>query len=763
MEFIERHDLQKIHYLNSLTFTQMKPFMGKKCKTEESIHHKYDNIKRFCSAIIKGRGQMIRPYSYSLSTPVEMGGRLFCGLSVQGLPKAIRGFLMTHTTDVDMKNCHPTILQYLCRIHNIMCPNLEYFIHHRDNILNTFEDRESAKDLFLSAMNNDKINNKEKNEFFRKFDKEMKMIQSTITKLDVYRDLRDTVPEEKKTKNWNGSAINRILCMYENKLLEIAMSKTNQRGLEICAPMFDGFMVYGNHYEEKGLLCEIEEAIEEAYPGMNMKWDYKPHASPIVMPEGFTAKTSTNETDKIAHTDEEASEMIYKEVKDRLVYSMGSFYFKKDNVWIQNEETIYSSLRYYIMKSKIYRTNDKDELMPYVQNVKSASSIMTAVMDIAVEKQNDNWCLDLFRSSLGYVLFTNGYWDCKQGSFHPVDSHSFNPSIQFTEKIPFDYDESWDDEKYEDHVFNTFFRTPFGEVVGQYYCLQLARGLAGDCMKRFLVGVGPSNTGKSIISLALKSSCGGYYDAWNGANLAYKNSSADEAQRLRWAYLLKSKRIIVSNEMATNLIVDGNMIKKMSNGGKDDITGRLHGGNETKFQASFLPILFAQDLPSIRPLDDAVITRVRAIPYSKVYCDEPSNDLELKKDPHLEDEIMTPRFRQAFLRLLFKSYVAFHRNGRDEYEPDEIGKAREDVLGTETNVIDSFKMNYEITNNPDDFVSSNDIQQWLVNEKKGITITKFGLEMNRYAHIHKLEHVSSKQKKVNGKGMKVWCGIKETN
>lgn len=762
MEFIERHDLQKIHYLNTLTYTQMKDYLGKKCKTEESSYTKYENIKRFCASVIKGRGQIIRTYAYSISTPLDKGGRLFCGLSVQGLPKPIRGFLMSHTTDIDMKNCHPTLLLYLCRKHNIICPNLEYFIHHREDILRTFPDRESAKDLFLASVNNDKLNSKEKNDFFRKFDKEMKGIQMEITKQEAYQDLYDSVPEEKKTKNWNGSAINRILCMFENKVLQIALSVVNQRGLEVAVPMFDGFMLYGKHEQDQSLLNEIEKEVEAVYPGMGMKWDYKEHTTPIVMPEGFVSKEKVHDEDvKIAKNDKEASDIIYKELKDQLVYSNGSYYFKKDHLWIQDEEVIRSSLRHYIMNSKIYRTNDSGELVDYAQNVKPASNIANAVMDTVMNHANNDWESGLFRSSLGYVLFNNGYWSGHEGVFHPLDSDSFNSSIQFTEKIPFDYDESWDDEKYEESIYDRFFRTPFGEEVGKYYVEQLARGLMGDCMKRFLVGVGPSNTGKSVISLALKSSCGGYYDAWNGANITYKQGSGDEAQRLRWIYLLKTRRIIVSNEIATNFTVDGNMVKKMSNGGKDDITGRLHGGNETKFQVPFLPILFAQDLPSVRPLDDAVITRIRAIPYSKVYCDEPSNELELKKDPNLEDEIMTSRFRQAFLRLLFKSYTLFHRGGRNEVEPEEIGKAREDVLGTETNVIDSFKMSYEITNNGEDFVLSTAIQQWLTDEKKGITITKFGMEMKRYATIHKLEQVESKNKKVGGKVVKAWFGIRE--
>jgi hypothetical protein len=62
---------------------------------------------------------------------------------------------MSHTTDIDMKNAHPTILRYLCSIHKINCPNLEYYIYHRDDIVREIPD---GKSEFLKSLNNDKIN-----------------------------------------------------------------------------------------------------------------------------------------------------------------------------------------------------------------------------------------------------------------------------------------------------------------------------------------------------------------------------------------------------------------------------------------------------------------------------------------------------------------------------------------------------------------------------------------------------------------------------
>ena len=56
-------------------------------------------------------------------------------------------------------------------------------------------------------------------------------------------------------------------------------------------------------------------------------------------------------------------------------------------------------------------------------------------------------------------------------------------------------------------------------------------------------------------------------------NLSISNSTNDEAQKMRWAFLLKNKRIILSNEVKKHVFLDGNSIKKISSGG-DELIGR---------------------------------------------------------------------------------------------------------------------------------------------------------------------------------------------
>ena len=179
----------------------------------------------------------------------------------------------------------------------------------------------------------------------------MKEIKKIITKLTSYKEIVKDVPKN-RLYNWNGSAMNRIMCFYEIKILQVIIEKLNAKGIEICAPMFDGCMPYGIHDEP--LLRELEDAISSEFPGLDMKLTLKAHSKEIVMPEDFKPEDAAiagqagDEKLKTANNHQEASQLIWDEkMKDILVFSDGIFYYKKDGVWVQDRKLIESDIRYY--------------------------------------------------------------------------------------------------------------------------------------------------------------------------------------------------------------------------------------------------------------------------------------------------------------------------------------------------------------------------------------------------------------------------------
>jgi hypothetical protein len=327
MEFIERIPLDRLHYLLTLSFKEYKQFDKSSSKNDEERKKNYDKMRNFSENFIKANGEIKRLYKFTgehnWSENGDGSGRLFShGNGVQGLPKKIRGFLLDgFTTDIDMVNAHPVILRYLCNRHSIACKELNFYIEKRDEILSEFPDRETGKTLFLKATNDEKVNKKEKNEHFKKYDKEMKEIQKILTKLTCYENIVSDVPSN-RLYNWNGSALNRIMCYYENKILQVIMNKLNKKGIEILAPMFDGCMVYGEHYSNQDLLDELELEINTQFPSLNMKLSFKSHCKDLAMPSDFEIPTEKPKEEDINSFKKMATEFekIHCKISNKSVF-----------------------------------------------------------------------------------------------------------------------------------------------------------------------------------------------------------------------------------------------------------------------------------------------------------------------------------------------------------------------------------------------------------------------------------------------------------
>jgi phage/plasmid-associated DNA primase len=260
-----------------------------------------------------------------------------------------------------------------------------------------------------------------------------------------------------------------------------------------------------------------------------------------------------------------------------------------------------------------------------------------------------DWERRTSNSSLGKLLFRNGMLDATTGLFYHRDQFPFNPDIVFFARLNMDYEPlSEDDREYAQSIRQRIFANPLGEEAGQHMLLQLSRGLMGDCMKRFLLGLGVTNGGKSIISSAVLSACGNYAGTFNAESLSLRFNGGDEAQALRWLLLHRYKRLFFPNEVRSGgsssslskkqrpqVFVDGNMLKKLSSGG-DEITGRFHGGNETAFVFHGLATCFANDFPNIDPCDEAVSRRLHVFSFNKQFVSNPSNELQLLLDPNIK-------------------------------------------------------------------------------------------------------------------------------
>jgi hypothetical protein len=757
MEFTEIAPLKELYYLQSLNFNQFKAYAKSSDKNDTERKESFQRVQNYCDQMIFNNGTIKRVYENDKTCD----GRRRAKYSPATLPSIVRNFIFgSSTTDLDMKNAQPTILRWLCKLYNVPCPELDHYIKNRDYLLSK-GDRDKLKTQYLCAYTSEK-ETISKNKNFIDYDNEAKRIQKIFYQLPDFREIINSIPEDKSNKL--GSAISRILSNYENIILEKVIQFIKNKNIEICALIFDGMLIYGNHYENKNLLIELENFINNEFEGINMKFDFKEQKNIIIIPDNFEIPLKIEDND-IVTNDVQASEKIFKLYPNWVCCNDDLYVYDKDTGMWSSSQTIYYKIfkLFYkeltiVVKGKNgYETTDKS----YGSDLHLMDRLPKLIKTLCV---NNNWINEVSCSSLGKILFNNGFYDFNAQKFYEKTENGFNsPEIFFVYKINHDFTNFTDEDiEYIASIKKRLFYDPLGVEQGDCLAINIARGLAGDKMKRMIMGLGSSNCGKSILSTAIMLSCGEYAGSFNAESLAYRNTNSDEAQVMRWALLLRYKRIIISNELKSTTELNGNTIKKVASGG-DTLVGRTHGKEEQEFVLHALSMVMANDLPKIKPYDDAVNNRLRIVSYNKVFVDEPTNEYELKADRNIENELRTLRFQKCFIGLLIQEHFNWVDNGRIDIEPTSLLQAKNEWIEQDISPIASFINDFEITNNENDYILSEEIQSWLDNKKLGITITKFGIELNKHIRLNKLENVISKNKKIGGKVKKAWFGIKSNN
>ena len=248
---------------------------------------------KYLEKILKEKQLTVR-YESATSSPY---GRLY-GNGIQNIPSNIRGFLCSGlTTDIDFKNCHPTILYYICKQHGIKCDTLTEYIHNRDELLNTLstdlkKSRDDVKIKIIEAINdeNNQLDTNE-NTFLKQFGKEIKKIQNILYNTDEYEWIVDEVKKNnKKQYNLKGSFISHVCCYTENIMLMSLYNFLIKKDYKVHSLMFDGLMIYGDHYDNLNLLKECNEHIKTLYGDLHAV-TYKAHSTCYKIPEGYKTDT----------------------------------------------------------------------------------------------------------------------------------------------------------------------------------------------------------------------------------------------------------------------------------------------------------------------------------------------------------------------------------------------------------------------------------------------------------------------------------------
>lgn len=539
---------------------ELIPFIGlcynaRTCK-RESIVATCTILKEYYK-----RMKLNKPITYSPCKSSPYGRHFSKEKSLQGLCRVIRHLICYENyTDIDIKNCHPTLLSQLCKVYNIECKHLDYYINNRDKcvleLINiSGKTKDECKTMMLSLLNG-------KQEFFdnmvipdwvQNYYDEMCEIHTYLSNHDDVKVLKKQVLKEPNQYNITGKIINKLLCKYENICIQHAIHYCDMNTIVVDSPQFDGMLCQNNEKLDSNFLKKMSEYVFNE-TGLLVEFAYKEMTEHIPLLEKLNNMRTISEKLKdeknIKKKTIEQQKLLEKQRKE--IEKLQKEQEKKDSKVSLPEcseetyatlflESFLDCLMYSKKLDKLYRYNSDNRLwekISYDKLTTSLTSILEPYINRLIEKTDNETILSRYDKEKASIYSTRKKKDIvyqiKQmlpDSSERVDSLLDNSTILFPfknkvvnletletrDRVKEDYFTKTTSNNYIDNLSDTDRKKVYDyieEIIyppnfkdnGEYrdsFLTLLSHYLTNDnSIKKISVFIGTSNSGKSA-NLAL--------------------------------------------------------------------------------------------------------------------------------------------------------------------------------------------------------------------------------------------------------------------
>jgi len=710
MSFIEEVNPEICQKLAKMSFKQFREFYETPENNNETgeiddIVVQFKMLKFYCNQQIANNYSMEMNYKYANG---KNEGRIFVDgkMGLQRIWKKFRGVLCDGLNiDLDMINAHPTILLYLCKLNKIDCDNLENYVNSRKYCLDSLKEsdkltKEEAKILFICSMNSEepilckyegKKQIKYKNEFYKKFDAEMKNIQCKFTK--IYENEFKQI-EKKNKDNLNGKLLNSILCKYENQILQKAMARMGS--FKIRVPMLDGFMVdiRDVNFPIDMIINTLNKETEE----YNIKWSNKNHDVEI-LDKINNMKFDDNLYDYIGQSEEEIANYILTTLlKNKLFNCDGEKFLYLKPKWIKKDV---NKLLFQVLTPHYFYINTFHGPKLINKDTGSLKSLIEMILNLCPNK--DDFYKIMHKDTKHRLFYNNGYYDFIQSKFieYNDDNIPFTTQLINRDYIP---NNKLEKEIYE-KIFYPIFNIDFDEnnepikndkyETMKYTIYQLSRKIGGHIEdKGWLFLLGGRNSGKGIIERLLSYCFEPYVKSFNSGNLISKKSIGELSKELAWMVDFEFSRLIFGSEIDQKLDnkgrneikFNGRLIKSIMSGG-DELECRTNNKDARKFQIQSTIVLCANDIPTCEPADAMDFCHKIDMPcrfltdemYNKLSEGEKKTFVRKTADDSLKNWLSSIDVIQSIEHIIFEAYkekinmpnCLIHKEDNEEIETAE--------------------------------------------------------------------------------------------
>jgi phage/plasmid-associated DNA primase len=700
-------------------------------------------------------------YHYGKGCEKNQLGRLYVrnNKGLQSFPFDIRNPLLEkHYWDIDGENMHYNLLLKIANDWNIEINNIKYYCDNRNECLNKLSsDRKIAKTAFIKVAygGNIKLYNEHYNDdnihpdgdisLLKLIEKEINILMNECYLLyPQYHKLVSKKPNPK------SSLFAYILQTEERKCILALDNYFKSVNRQVDIIIHDGVEVRKLPDETSfpdNLLLGGENAIYES-TGHKIKLVCKP----------YQHNFKFNKTPKIIIDDIYAAKKFIELMDNNIVRDKNDiYYFNNTNgLWENND----SAFRIAVNKHKnnlIFFDQISNKYINYGGIEKNVQSMKKWILSLLTDNEFISKNSD---SSIGKLLFSDGYYDFFTNQFIP----EFNQNIVFFKRInrPFPKDRNEDLIKFvSDTLFINAFNDNDSLEAGVFLKKYLCIGLIGDYFrKKFIFATGDANCGKGVLVNAFRNSFDGYIDEYDANNLLYNPlNSQDEAKKLSWIKDLLGVRIAFSNEcrISDNRGIDGNLLKTLASG-SDIMKIRSNYESQNNFINRSTMFMLSNDCPNITPIDTGVCERAKFIRYKLRFVNNPVSSDEKLADPTIKIKFQSDDYKNALLFVMIDTFNSMtfdeKKIGGYIYEPKSVIQETKQWIKDEKSVfLDKLNEKFEITNNPNDYVETRKIIEYLIETcKLNMSATKIGIILS------KLTTIEPKDKNIKNKRCRL--GIK---
>lgn len=387
--------------------------------------------------------------------------------------------------------------------------------------------------------------------------------------------------------------------------------------------------------------------------------------------------TKHNDVDAIICPDEKtASEYIFNLVKDELVSYKGRLFYKKDNIWLNDEKKIDDAMLLFIMSSNIY-TGTSEKKVAFAQNVTKARKIQEALFcKIRIENE-DNQIYDKFHlTTKGGVCFNDGFLDFKSSKFL-VWSELPPNQIYSTVRIERNFKNYFEnpDLSIVNDLKTKIFEPLYGKNMDTALHF-LSRAIAGNIEdKRWATYLGNRDCGKGVEYSILSSAFGPYVSQFELGNILYTRYTSgfenlESSRKLYWLLDYEHVRLAVSQEIPNPNKGDkanSKILKKMTGGGDTFVAKRNYDRKDTYFTIDTTFYIKGNN-SLVCDTDDCLETCIEFSSFVQFKSQEEINfmresgcdDVTLSKyriaDPNIKLKCMSDEWANAMVYLLMQNY-----------------------------------------------------------------------------------------------------------